>query len=201
MNLTVPQTELITQLHQVGCIQFGDFTLVSGKQSPIYIDLRLMMAKPPLLKKAAKVYAELLHPLSFDHLAAVPYAALTIGTAVALETNYPLIYPRKEAKDHGTGRVIEGIYSSGDKVVIIEDLVTKGGSSLKAIEKLKAGGLKVSDVVVLIDRQEGGRKILAEAGYHLHAAFKLTEILQVLHQKERISMEEVTAVKDYLGLS
>jgi len=147
------------------------------------------------------VYAELLHSLSFDHLAAVPYAALTIGTAVALETNRPLIYPRKETKDHGTGRVIEGIYSTGDKAVVIEDLVTKGGSSLKAIEKLKAGGLNVSDVVVLIDRQEGGREILSETGYRMHAAFKLTEILEILHQQDRISTEKMTAVKDYLGLS
>ena len=191
----------VTQLHEVGCIQFGDFTLASGKQSPIYIDLRLMMANPSLLKEAAKLYAELLQPLAFDHLAAVPYAALTIGTAVALETNFPLIYPRKEAKDHGTGRVIEGIYSAGDRAVIIEDLVTKGGSVLEAIEKLEAGGLTIADVVVLIDREEGGREILAEKGYRLLAAFKLTEILTILRRQEKISMKELTAVTNYLGLS
>jgi uridine monophosphate synthetase len=193
-----PSTQLIVELYEVGCIQFGHFTLVSGKQSPIYIDLRRMMAKPPLLKRAAQTYAKLLEPLSFDHLAAVPYAALTIGTALALVTNYPLIYPRKETKTHGTGRAIEGVFSAGDRVVIIEDLVTKGGSALKAIKALETAGLLVSDVIVLIDREQGGREALIEQGYQLHAAFKLSEVLATLHQEGRISVEEMTAVKDYL---
>lgn len=193
-----PATQLSVQLYEVGCIQFGRFTLASGKQSPIYIDLRRMMAKPSLLKHAAGVYAKLLESLAFDHLAAVPYAALTIGTAVALETNYPLIYPRKETKTYGTGRAIEGVFSAGDRAVIIEDLVTRGGSALKAVKALEAAGLIVSDVVVLIDREQGGREALMERGYRLHAAYKLSELLATLYQEGRISLAEMAAVKDYL---
>lgn len=189
------KTELILQLHNTGCLQFGNFTLVSGQQSPIYIDLRRMSADPALLKMAARAYAELLKPLSFDHLAAVPYAALTIGTAVALTINKPLIYPRKEVKAYGTGRAIEGVFSAGERAVIIEDLVTSGGSVLKAIAPLAAAGLKVQDVVILIDREQGGGQTLAEQGYRLHAALRLSEILETLHQAGRISAEEFEGVK------
>ena len=112
-------------------------------------------------------------------LAAVPYAALTIGTAVALATDSSLIYPRKEVKAYGTGQAVEGVFAPGDRVVVIEDLVTSGGSVLKAIETLEAAGLVVQDVAVLIDRQQGGPEALAAAGYRLHAVLTMTQILQV----------------------
>jgi uridine monophosphate synthetase len=195
---TSPQTELILKLYEVGCVQFGQFTLASGKQSPFYIDLRRTACDASLLKMVARAYANLLKPLSFDHIAGVPYAALPIGTAVALLTNSSLIYPRKEAKAHGAGRAIEGVFSAGDTVVVIEDLVTSGGSVLKATDTLEAAGLKVSDVAVLIDREQGGDKNLAEKGYRLHAALQLSKILDTLHQTGRISTEQLTAVRQYL---
>lgn len=190
--------ELILQLHEVGCLQFGVFTLASGRQSPIYIDLRRISARPLLLELAARAYARLLHPLTFDRIAAVPYAALTIGTAVALVTRKPLIYPRKEVKSHGTGQSIEGGFSAGEKVVVIEDLVTSGGSVLKAIKQLEAAQLTVTDVAVLINREQGGVEALAQAGYRLHAALNLSDILRVLHEAGRISGEQIATVEQYL---
>lgn len=189
---------LILQLYELGSVQFGDFTMASGLQSPIYIDLRRIIARPTLLKLAAQAYAELLQPLMFDHLAAVPYGALAIGTAVSLLIERPFIFPRKEAKSYGTGRVIEGLFNAGDKVVIIEDLVTKGGSALKAIQTLEAADLVVSDVVVLIDREQGGRERLAEAGYQLHTVLVMSEVLHILLAAGKISASEVTAVQTYL---
>ena len=194
-----PHTELILQMYELGCIQFGNFILVSGQQSPIYLDLRRLMSNPSLLRLAARAYADLLPPLRFDHLAAVPYAALTIGTAVSLMMNRSLIYPRKDIKVHGTGRSIEGQFSAGETVVIIEDVVTSGGSVLRAIETLELAGLVVQDVVVLIDREQGGREKLAARGYRLHAALKLSEILEVLYRTDRISAEKLAEVKNYLG--
>ncbi|MEW5959255.1 MAG: orotidine-5'-phosphate decarboxylase [Chloroflexota bacterium] len=190
--------ELIRQLYEVGCVQFGNFTLASGRQSPIYIDLRRLTASPALLRLAAQFYAGLLQPLHFDHLAAVPYAALTIGAAVALITHRPLIYPRKEVKDHGTGRWVEGHFAAGDTAVVIEDLVTSGGSVLQAIDTLEAAGLVVRDVAVLIDREQGGLHTLAGRGYRLHAALTLSEILQVLHRGGQISTEKLAEIKIYL---
>ena len=190
---------LVLQLYALGSIQFGNFTMASGLQSPIYIDLRRIIARPALLKQVSQAYADLIQPLAFDHLAAVPYGALTIGTAVSLLMERPFIFPRKEAKTHGTGRVIEGLFAPGDKIVIIEDLVTKGGSALKAIRTLEAADLIVSDVIVLIDREQGGKETLAEAGYHLHTVFVLSEMLAILQQAGKISQSEVTAVDNYLA--
>jgi len=192
---------LILALHDAGCVQFGQFTLASGVQSPIYLDLRRMASYPGLLRKAAAAYADLLLPLRYDRLAAVPYAALTIGAAVALATDSPLIYPRKEVKAYGTGRAVEGDFQPGQRAAVIEDLVTSAGSVLTAIQALEAAGLAVSDVVVLIDREQGGPQNLAAAGYRLHAALTLSQIVVALEAAGRITATEAAAVRDYLGMA
>jgi len=191
--------DLILHLHDAGCVRLGEFTLASGLRSPIYIDLRRMASEPNLLRRAAAAYAGLLEPLRYERLAAVPYAALTIGTAVALATDSSLIYPRKEVKAYGTGQAVEGVFATGDRVVVIEDLVTSGGSVIKAIETLEAAGLVVQDVVVLIDRQQGGPEALAAAGYRLHAVLTMTQILDTLQEAGRISFDQATAVRSYLN--
>ena len=131
-------------------------------------------------------------------LAAIPYAALPIGTAVALELDLPLIYPRKEVKAHGTARQIEGEFRPGDRAVVLDDLITTGGSKLAAIEPLEAAGLEVQDVVVLIDREQGGREELEAAGYRLHAVLRLSEMLDVLVEAGRISVEQRDEVIAFL---
>jgi len=189
-----PRDSLTLDLAEIGAIRFGEFTLASGKVSPIYVDLRLLASHPAVLRQVARAYADLLRAeVGADEtgarmrLAAIPYAALPIGTAVALELDLPLIYPRKEVKDYGTLRQIEGEYEPGDWVVVLDDLITTGGSKLAAIEPLKAAGLEVRDVVVLIDREQGGGAELAEAGYHLHSVLRLSEMLDVLAGAGRIS--------------
>jgi uridine monophosphate synthetase len=197
--VTSPCDQLVLALADIGCVKFGDFTLHSGQRSPIYIDLRLLASHPGVLRDVARAYARLLRPLAFDRLAAIPYAALPIGTAVSLELGCPLIYPRKEVKGYGTRRAVEGEFQRGERVVVLDDLITTGASKLEAIALLEEAGLRVEDVVVLIDREQGGREYLEERGYHLHAVFGLGEMLDVLVQHSHISTAQRDEVKAFLA--
>ncbi len=185
-------------LHDLGAIQFGNFTLQSGVQSPIYVDLRLLVSKPEGLALAASEYGRILDDLIFDRLAAIPYAGLPLGTAVALQTRTPLIYPRKEVKSYGTGRLIEGWYHPGETVVVLDDLISGGASKLNAIAPLQAAGLQVHDVVVLIDRESGGQEELAAHHINVHSVFKLRDLLDILVRHERISAEQRAEVDSFL---
>ncbi len=189
---------LVAALYEAGCVRFGDFVLHSGQHSPIYLDLRMLVAQPGVLQQAARAYAGLLQGLSYDRLAAIPYAALPIGTAVSLLIDRPLIYPRREAKSYGTKRLIEGAWQPGETAVVLDDLITTGASKVEAIQPLQEAGLQVHDVVVLIDREQGGREALAEAGYRVHAVLTLREILASLAQQGRISAEERGRVEAFL---
>lgn len=193
------RTRLVLALADIGCVRFGDFTLHSGQRSPVYVDLRLLVSHPRVLRDAARAYARALRLLAFERLAAIPYAALPIGTAVSLELGSPLIYPRKEAKGYGTGRVVEGVFQEGERVAVLDDVITTGGSKLEAIAPLEALGLQVQDIVVLIDREQGGREYLEGRGYRLHAVFGLGEILDILARHGRISTAQRDEVKAFLA--
>jgi uridine monophosphate synthetase len=190
---------LADALLAAGCVKFGRFTLKSGLQSPIYLDLRQLVTHPQLLAQVAQAYTELLRTLTFDRLAALPYAALPIGTAVSLAGNWPMIYPRREAKAYGTGAEIEGAYGAGERVVIIDDLATTGGSKFEAIDKLAAAGLIVNDVVVLIDRQSGAQESLAERGYRLHAVLTMTQLLDIWERNGKVAAEDIAAARAFLN--
>jgi len=193
---------LISHLYDIGCVKFGQFRLKSGLTSPIYIDLRLLVSHPTVLKQVAQAMAALISQFfpsaslqgrsailnsQFDRIAAIPYAGLPIGVAVALETGLPLIYPRKEAKDYGTARLIEGEYAVGETVLLVDDLITRGTAKIEALKPLTDAGLIVRDVLVLIDREQGGRAELAAHGIRLHAVFTLSEMLGALVQAGRLA--------------
>jgi len=192
------RSTLAAGLLDAGCVQFGRFTLKSGLQSPIYIDLRRLAGYPGLLSQVASAYLPILRQLSFDRLAALPYAAIPIATAISLLGNWPMIYPRKEVKAYGTQSEIEGIFASGERIVVIDDLATTGGSKFEAIEKLTSAGLQVRDVVVLIDRQSGAAGSLAQAGYQLHAVFTLGELLEEWERTGKVSIEQAASVREFL---
>ena len=190
---------LALALARIGAVRFGEFTLKSGQKSPVYIALRLLVSHPRVLARVAGSYAKLLSGLTYDRLAAIPYAALPIGTAVSLTTGRPLIYPRKEVKAHGTARSVEGDFTPGERVVVLDDLITTGASKIEAIAPLEEAGLQVTDIVVLIDRQGSGANELANSGYRLHAVLTLTEIMEILADRRLIDPGQHTAVLRWLG--
>jgi uridine monophosphate synthetase len=173
-------------LHSLGAVRFGDFTLKSGKKSPIYIDLRLLVSDPGLMAAAARALAGIMSGLTYDRIAAIPYGGLPIGQAVALCNGKPLLYPRREVKEHGTKKLIEGAFAPGETVVVLDDLITTGGSKIEALTPLQDAGLKVDDVVVLVDREQGGASELAWKGIALHAVLTLSQILDCLVRHGRI---------------
>ena len=189
---------LARMLFEAGCVRFGDFVLHSGARSPIYVDLRRLVTHPRILSDVARAYGRLMEPLVYDRIAAIPYAALPIGTAVSLLSGRPLIYPRREAKAYGTRRQIEGEYQAGERVVLLDDLISSGGSKIEALEPLLAEGLVVQYVVVLIDREQGGAQDLGKQGYRLHAVLTLRELVDALVADELISGEDGRRVHAYL---
>ena len=195
------KSRLVQALFEAGCVRFGNFTLASGKQSPIYVDLRRVISNPALLRQAAAAYASLASALTFDCLAAVPYAALPATAAVALEMNKPMIYPRKEAKAHGTGQMVEGVFEKGQVALAVEDVITSGGSILTAIKTLEEGGLVVKDVIVLVDRNQGGHQAMAGGGYNLHAVLTIDEIVESLRASGKLDADMYQTVKAYLDES
>jgi len=194
-------SQLVFDLQNIGAIKFGKFKLKSGILSPFYLDLRILVSYPNVLRDSALAMAQILTTLKFDRIAAIPYAAMPIGTAIGLEMNRPMIYPRREKKDYGTGRAIEGEFIKGEIAVVIDDVITTGASKIQAIEPLVEAGLAVRDIVVLVDREQGGAAELTSRGFHFHAALKIRNIMQILKYADKVSATEYDDVMKFLAES
>ena len=192
------KTQIIDELIDLGAIKFGAFTLKSGLVSPIYIDLRIIVSAPKLLKNIGTDLIEISKDLEFSRIAGLPYTALPIATAFSIESGHPMIYARKEKKEYGTAQQIEGLYTEGEQVLILDDLITKGTSKFEAFEVFESANLKVKDVVVLIDREQGGRELLSQKGYALHSLISVYEILTRIKECGKIDEELYNKVLSFL---
>jgi uridine monophosphate synthetase len=196
--MTSETKSLILDLYAIESIKFGCFTLKSGLQSPIYIDLRLIISYPSLMKKFSAALDKLIAPLSFDILCGIPYAALPITTALSLEGNHPMIMCRKETKDHGTKKLIEGKFEKGQTCLLIEDVVTSGASIMQTAAALRKMDLEINDAIVLLDREQGGKEKLKENNIKLHPLLSVFDLLQVLFHEKEITEETFQSVDTFL---
>jgi uridine monophosphate synthetase len=180
--------EVIDQLNKIEVIKFGDFTLKNGNKSTYYIDLRRMISYPKLLEKAGRLMAQKHNIASYDSICGVPYAALSLATTISLQQNKPLLMARKEKKEHGTKQMVEGVYQSGERVLIIEDVITSGVSIMETAATLKNEGLIVQDAIVFLDREQGGVSYLKEQGINVHSVLKISELLSYLADAEDLKI-------------
>jgi orotate phosphoribosyltransferase len=182
--------EFATFLHKNGIIKFGDFTLASGKKSSYYVDLRMVPSYPHQFRRMIKYLQNLISEQvgfdNFDAVASVPTGGLVIASSLAFELVKPLVYVRSQAKEHGTGRLVEGMVNSGMKILVVDDVATTGGSVAGGIKELKKAGAKVSDVYVIVNRLEGAKESLQKEGVTLHHLLDIFEIAKILHQEKLI---------------
>jgi orotate phosphoribosyltransferase len=201
-NLWLAQT-----LFDLGGVQFGNFTVSeSAVSSPVFVNPKVLISNPTALRVASKLMQQEIslaqslrrarvHP--FGVVAGVPVGGLLLATAYSLETNIPLIYAR--IRPEGTGkRGIEGHFNIGDTALIIDDLITRGSSILETAEMLEENGLKVKDVMVLIDREHGATARLRARGYNLLSILKLDVMLNHYMSRGLISEETYHTSAEYL---
>jgi len=162
-----------------GALAYGDFTLASGKKSPYYIDIKKASTDPDVLEAVADEMARLiqLKGLKFDRIAGVVLGSIPLAVALSLRTKVPYIMVRKEKKDHGTGKLIEGVLAAGDKILMVEDVITSAGSVADAIGTVRAAGAEVTMAICVVNRQEGGEQRLKDMGVDLHSLVTAEELL------------------------
>ena len=185
----------IIEMYRYGIIKFGDFILTSGKKSPYYIDLRELPSYPELYRKIMLSIASDISLLEYDIIAGIETAGIIHAGYLACLLDKPATYIRKKPKKHGTKRLVEADVS-GKKVVIIDDVITTGGSISRAVNAVRESGGIVSDVYVIIDRCEGGRNKLSELGVTLHSYANIHDIVDSL--REFIDRETYSRIMDYM---
>ena len=153
----------------------GDFVLRSGRRSRYYLDKYLFETQPGILRRVGRHLAELV-PARTQRLAAPELGAVLLGAAVSLELDLPLVLVRKETKQYGTGRGLEGVLEAGDRVTVIEDVLTTGGEAIRAIEKVREAGATVIGLVAVLDREEGAAARLHELAVPFTPLFRTSDL-------------------------
>jgi len=181
-------------LFKLDAVKFGVFQLSSGKASPYYIDLRVIPSFPDAFREICDLYAQYITDQiglkNFDRIAGIPIAGIPFASQIAYNLRKPFLYVRQDIKLHGRERRVEGILVSGNKVLLVDDLLTTGLTLKKAAEAVRAEGGVVTDAVVFLDREEGGKQLLEKEGIKLHPLLKISEIANTLYEIGAIDQEK-----------
>jgi orotate phosphoribosyltransferase len=190
--------EICKILNKIGALQFGAFKLTSGKISPYYIDLRIVPSFPDAFQKITDFYVDFIRNeigvKNFERVVGIPVAGIPFTSLIACNLRKPFLYIRRGVRLHGRQRRIEGVLAPGDRVLLVDDLVTSGLSLRKAGKAIVAEGGVVTDAVVLLDRQEGGKQNLSRDGIKLHALLNVSDIANNLFETGTIDGDQLKTI-------
>jgi len=190
--------EICKILNKIGALQFGAFKLTSGKISPYYIDLRIVPSFPDAFQKITNFYVDFIRDeigvKNFERIAGIPAAGIPFTALIACNLKKPFLYIRKGVRLHGRQRRIEGILAPGDRILLVDDLITTGLSLRKAAKAITAEGGVVTDAVVLLDRQEGGKQNLDKDKIRLHALLNISDIANNLYETGAIDKDQLKTI-------
>jgi orotate phosphoribosyltransferase len=194
----IVKAEICKILNKIGALQFGAFKLTTGKISPYYIDLRIVPSFPDAFQKIIDFYVQFIKEEigqgDFQRVAGIPVAGIPFASLIAYNLNKPLLYVRRGERLHGRQRRIEGILAPGDRILLVDDLVTTGSSLTKAAKAITAEGGVVDDAIVLIDRQEGGKEKLLRNEIKLHSLLNMNEMANKLHEIGAVDEEQLKTI-------
>jgi len=195
------EEDLILFLFDKNAIKIGNFTLSSGRKSRFYLDLRILQSYPVYCGKTISLLKTLIHSQigleSFDYLCSVPTSGTVFGSALSYELFKPHIYVRKDLKNYGTQKKIEGALEPNSKILFVDDVITTGQSILTAVESLSNNSV-VSGVVVLVDRQQGSRNLFDQFTLKIRSAITILRIIDILNDNARINKNEYDRIKEEL---
>ena len=198
MTSETKKAEMAKILMRIDALKFGVFKLTSGKVSPYYVDLRVVPSFPDAFRQICDFYAEGITKEigleKFDRIAGVPIAGIPFASQIAYNLKKPFLYVRKGLRRHGRQRRVEGILVSGDRVLLVDDLVTTGLTLRKAAEAIRAEGGIAEQAVAFLDREEGGTEKLAKSGLQLHPLLKISEVAKILYEIGALDEESLKTI-------
>jgi orotate phosphoribosyltransferase len=190
-------------LYESGCIKFGSFKIKSGAMSPYYIDMARLLSKPKELCTITEIAAQKIGQITksdpINKVASIELKGALIVPSIACKTDLPCVIVRKEEKAYGvTGRIAGADVAKGDKILFVDDVVSEGLSKIEGIKPLVELGAEVKHILVIVNREQGGKENLERAGYLVHALAKVSEVVTSLQKSGKISAEQAKTVLDYI---